>query len=317
MTMRTLLTPALALTASLGAGVAAAGPEATPLVDSDWLATHLGDEDLVVLDVRSGIDGTDAAGFAQGHIPGAVYASYTAAGWRTTEDGVPGVLPPVDSLEALIGGLGIDNDDTVVVVPAGVGSTDFGSAARVYWTFKYLGHDDVAILNGGYRAWVEAGGDIASGSPSAEAAEFQAEPRPELLADTAEVEQALEQGDQLVDARPAAQFAGDAKHPAALRAGTIPGAASLEERLLIEEGTAYFLADEDVNELIAAAGIRDDAPVVSFCNTGHWAATAWFALSEVAGRDDVALYDGSMTQWTQDENRPLVTGQQALSQLLN
>ena len=300
----------------LAATTAQAGPDAGPLVGPDWLAEHLNDPDVAVLDVRSAIDGTDAGGFAAGHIPGAAYASYTAAGWRVAEGAVPGKLPPVDRLEALIGSLGVDNDDTVVVVPAGVGSTDFGSAARVYWTLKYLGHEDVTILNGGYRAWVEAGGEIATGEATVTPATFNADLQPELLADTSDVANADSSGSQLVDARPAAQYAGQAKHPAARAAGTIPGAASLEERLLVEQGTATFIDTDEVNRLIEVAGIEQNGPVVSFCNTGHWAATAWFALSEVGGLEDVALYDGSMTEWTQDPARPLVQGQQALSQLL-
>lgn len=296
---------------------AAAGPQHSPLVSSEWLNSHLGSDDLVVVDVRSGIDGTDAEGFANGHIPGAVYASYTAAGWRVADGSVPGVLPPVGDLENLIGNLGISNNDRVVVVPAGVGSTDFGSAARVYWTFKYLGHDDVAILDGGFRAWVESGGEVSTGTPSIDPARFEANVRPELLADTDAVEEIQAAGGQLVDARPADQFAGDAKHPASTRAGTIPGALSLEEGLLVREGSAFFLDADDVNELIRTAGIRSDEPAVSFCNTGHWAATAWFALSEIAGFDNVAMYDGSMTEWSQDDAREIVRGQQALSELLN
>jgi len=310
----TMLTAALIGLVSLGQ--AQAGPSVTPLVDSQWLQTHLNDDELVIVDVRSGIDGTNAQGFANGHIPHAVYASYTGAGWRVAADGVPGKVPPVSDLEALIGSLGITNDDTVVVVPAGVGSTDFGSAARVYWTFKYLGHDSVAILNGGYQAWLDAGGAQATGPSAPVAATFTAQPRPELLADTQAVEAALDAGEQLVDARPADQYSGKTKHPAALNAGTIPGAASLEERLLVNQGTALFIDRSEVEELVSVAGIETGQPIISFCNTGHWAATAWFALSEVAELDNVSLYDGSMTEWTQDTNRPLAIAQRALSELL-
>ncbi len=299
-----------------GIGHAQAGPDVTPLVDSAWLAKHINDDDLVIIDVRSAIDGTDAAGFAQGHIPGAVYSSYTHGGWRVSKDGIPGKLPDIDALEQLIGKLGVDNDDSVVVVPAGVSSTDFGSAARVYWTFKYLGHEQVAILNGGYQAWVDAGGAQATGASNVASATFNADPQPALLADTDSVGQALASGNQLVDARPAAQYSGQAKHPAARAAGTIPGAASLEQGLLVKEGTAQFIDPEEVSRLIETAGIQGEGPVVSFCNTGHWAATAWFAMSEVAGLEDVALYDGSMTEWSQDSSRPLAQGQQALSELL-
>lgn len=303
--------------AVLAPAVALAGPAVTPLVDTDWLQSHLGSDDLVVLDVRNAIDGSDRSDFERAHIPGAVYSSYTGDGWRVTEDGVPGKLPPVAELERLIGRLGIDNDDTVVVVPAGVGSTDFGSAARVYWTFKVLGHDDVAILDGGHRAWVQAGGALESGPAEVSTAAFDADFRPRLLATTAEVEAALETDRQLVDARPAEQYEGDAKHPAARSAGTIPGAASLEERLLVREGTAHFVDRERVLELVEVAGIRTDERIVTFCNTGHWAATAWFALSEVAGYEDVAMYDGSMTEWTQDESRPVELARRALSRLLD
>lgn len=309
----------MTLTGSLGlfaSAIAFAGPAVTPLVSTDWLAQHLGDPNLKIIDVRSGIDGTDAAGFAAGHIPGAAYASYTAAGWRAAEGNVPGKLPAIEGLESLIGSLGVDGDDSVVIVPAGVSSTDFGSAARVYWTFKYLGHEDVAILNGGYRAWVEAGEAVETGASNPAPAAFSADLQPSLLATTSDVEAALASGEQLVDARPANQYSGEAKHPAALGAGTIPGAASLEERLLVENGSAYFIDADEVSRLIETAGIRDDGPAISFCNTGHWAATAWFALSEVAGIE-TALYDGSMTEWTQDTARPLVQGQQALSEFLN
>ena len=95
-----------------------------PLVSVDWLDRHLGDDGLVVVDVRSGIDGSDREDFEAGHIPGAVYSDYTTAGWRQESDGVPGTLPPEADLAELIGNLGIDNDTDVVIVPAGVGSTD-------------------------------------------------------------------------------------------------------------------------------------------------------------------------------------------------
>jgi thiosulfate/3-mercaptopyruvate sulfurtransferase len=313
---RWISTTAAALIGTVVLTAAQAGPEVTPLVDSQWLKAHLNNDQVVVVDVRSAIDGTDAAGFANQHIPGSVYASYTQAGWRVAADGVPGKVPPISDLETLIGALGIDNDDTVVVVPAGVGSTDFGSAARVYWTFKYLGHDDVAILNGGLGGWIESGGSTANDPVAVEAATFKAQPQPDLLADTPAVEAAIDAGDQLVDARPADQYSGQSKHPAALSAGTIPGAASLEERLLVTEGTATFIDRTEVDRLVDVAGIETDQPIISFCNTGHWAATSWFALSEVAELDNVSLYDGSMTEWTQDTSRPVALAQRALSTLL-
>ena len=102
-----------------------------PLVDASWLESNLNRNNLVVLDVRSGIDnGGDRSSFQKAHIPGAIYSSYTGDGWRESRDGVTGLLPPVTSLERLIGGLGISNDNTVVIVPAGTGATDFGSVVE-------------------------------------------------------------------------------------------------------------------------------------------------------------------------------------------
>ena len=102
----------------------------TPLVSATWLKQHLNDPELFVLDVRSAIDGGGAEAFQKGHIPGAIHSDYDKAGWRVTRGGVPFMLPTLPELEKLIGELGIDEDTHVVVVPAGVHFTDFGSAAR-------------------------------------------------------------------------------------------------------------------------------------------------------------------------------------------
>lgn len=288
-----------------------------PLVSAEWLHGNLEREGLVVLDIRNAIDGGTRETFEQGHIPGAVYSSYTADGWRVQKGNVPGMLPPVEDLERLVGGLGIGNDTDVVIVPAGVGSTDFGSATRVYWTFKVLGHDRVAILNGGHRAWVEAGYELEQGWTAPATATFEADFRPELIADADEVEAARHAGVQLVDNRPRPQFDGEAKHPAALAAGTIPGARNLEQQRLTREGTAYMVDRETLETLIRAAEIDDDGKTITFCNTAHWASIGWFALSEIAGYEGVAMYDGSMTDWTQDENRPLQTARRGLGKVID
>ena len=133
-------------------GPALAGA-AEPLVSQQWLKHHRADPDLVVLDIRSAIDGGGAEAYVQGHIPGAVHSDYDKGGWRVTRNGVPFMLPDAARLEALVGDLGIDEDSHVVVVPAGVHVLDFGSAARVYWTLKAAGHPRVSILDGGFAAW--------------------------------------------------------------------------------------------------------------------------------------------------------------------
>ena len=148
-----------------GAALAAsvAGAHAEPLVTVEWLNSHRADPDLVVLDIRSAIDGGGVQTYAAGHIPGSVHSDYDKAGWRVTRNNVPFMVPTVPELEKLIGDLGIDGATHVVVVPAGVNVLDFGSAARTYWTLKYVGVKNVSILDGGIAAWRQAGLPLESG----------------------------------------------------------------------------------------------------------------------------------------------------------
>lgn len=125
-----------------------------PLVDAAWIAENSCLEDVRVLDIRSKkIDGESQSEYAIGHIPCAVHTDYIKGGWRTKEGAVPGMRPPVDELERLIGALGIDRDTLVVVAPLGENAKSMAAATRVYWTFKLLGHDRVSILNGGTRGY--------------------------------------------------------------------------------------------------------------------------------------------------------------------
>ncbi|WP_416137782.1 sulfurtransferase [Halomonas sp. HK25] len=297
----------------LAAGaLAIAGPahalHPSPLVEAEWLNEQLGSDGLVVLDVRSSIDdGGDRDAFEAARIPGSRYSSYTDAGWREDRDGIAGLMPDIADLEDLIGGLGIDNDDTVVVVAGGTGPTDFGSAARVYWTFKALGHDEVTILNGGFAGWDQQGFELASGEPDApEATDFSGTLQAQLLATTEAVEAAREADEPLVDARPNDFYTGETQSPATRAPGTIPGAVNLpHDGALVERDGAYYLEPERLNANIDVLGLDREAPTVAFCNTGHWAASGWFQLSEIGGLENTTMYDGSMAEWTQDDARPL------------
>jgi 3-mercaptopyruvate sulfurtransferase SseA len=204
---------------------------AQPLVDGAWLDQRLGTSGIVVLDIRNRIDKGSRAVYAQGHIPGAVHSDYIKAGWRAKIRGVPGMLPPTDRLERLIGSLGISNESHVVVVPAGVSAADYGSAARVYWTFKVLGHDRVSVLDGGHAAWVAEGRPVETGIVEPEPATFAADLQPRLLASREDVRAALSDGTiRLVDNRAQAQFVGKAKHKKVERAGAIPHALRSQDR---------------------------------------------------------------------------------------
>ena len=285
--------------------------QAAPLIDADTLHKRLGEPDLVIVDIRNKIDGGSKKIFEAAHIPGAVYSNYLTSGWRTKVDGVVGMAPTVATLEAIIGNLGISNDDHVVIVHGGVNTTDFGSAARVYWTLKYLGHDRVSILDGGFKSWTEKSDRPLETGPVVidEPALFSSNLRPELLISTEEVAATLNDPKVVrIDARPEKQYRGKAKHKMALAPGRIPGSVGIEQAIFFDE-KARLLPTEQLLEIVpedVKSGHAD--MVVSYCNTGHWAATNWFILSEVLGFTQARLYDGSMTGWTAKTDNPLALG---------
>jgi thiosulfate/3-mercaptopyruvate sulfurtransferase len=317
---------ALAAAILLWALAAPAAAEAVqPLVSPQWLKDRLNDPKVVVLDIRSAIDGGGAEAYRKAHIPGAIHSDYDKAGWRVTRDGVPFMLPTLAQLEKLIGETGIDEGDHVVVTPAGVHATDFGSAARVYWTLKVAGHPRVSILDGGFAAWQAAGYPVEVGVKPIAPKIFTATLNKKLLAEAPEVEaisrtaagsgaqtssftvgraQASTAPATLLDGRPASFFAGKERAPSAKAYGHIPGAINLDSATFYDPATNRLRPKA---ELAAIAQSIPSGPVVSYCNTGHWAATNWFVLSELLGRKDVTLYDGSMAEWTADSRRPVVS----------
>ena len=282
-----------------GLSAFAAG-EVSPLVSTSWLKKNLSTAGLVVLDVRT------PKQYAIGHVPGAVNAPY-GKGWRKKINGVVGMLPPEDEIVAHIRSFGIGNDSHVVVVPNGDTSTDFGTATRVYWTFKVLGHDKISILDGGQMAWRRDGGENSKEAVAVNAGDFSANFRPELLATEDEVKEISGSQTALVDARPLKQFQGKAKSKVVKKAGTIPSAVNLQQSTLYDAKNASFVSKERLAELSSKAGIGEEESTVTFCNTGHWASIAWFALSEIKGKKNVSMYDGSMAEWTTNPANPLKT----------
>ena len=312
--MSMALAPFLFVVAAMSAAIAA-----TPLVDAAWLENQLGNDEIVLIDLRNKIDGGSYETYLEGHIPSALHSDYLKDGWRVGRDDVAGLLPEAEQFEALARKLGVSGDSHVVLVPAGVGATDFGSSARAYWTFKVFGHDKVSILDGGFAGWEAAYPDrVETGAPMAPApGDFTAVFQPQGYVTTEQVRQIVDagKGTTLLDGRTREQFLGDTKHPKAVSGGRIPGA-----ELLFQEHAYDASANrlKSVAELeIVYADLDTDLPIVSYCNTGHWAATNWFVLSEVLGHDDVKLYDGSMVEWTADGDNPLLVGESNMDKVRN
>jgi thiosulfate/3-mercaptopyruvate sulfurtransferase len=286
------------LAALVGAFMSSAAGAAEPLVDAAWVKANAGRPGIVFLDVRS-----PKQAYLAGHVPGAVHTDYVKDNWRVDKGGVPGMLPDVDKLEALIGRLGVDNETHVVLLPAGASATEMGVATRIYWTFKVLGHDRVSILNGGMAAYpAERASPLQQGDNAPRAKAFKANFRPELLA-TAEDVKAAKGG--LVDHRPADQYLGVNKSAAVKRYGTVPGARSLPAGWTTVDDGGTFRDAAQLKTLFEAAGAPTQGSVINFCNTGHWASVGWFVVHELLGNKQARLYDGSMAEWAKDDANPV------------
>ena len=276
-----------------------------PLVSVQWLDSHLRDANLVVLDVRSAIDGGGAEAYQAGHIPGSVHSDYDKDGWRVTRNNIPFMVPTAAELEKLIGDLGIDEESQVVVVPAGVSVLDFGSATRTYWTLKLVGVKNVSILDGGMAAWAQSNLRTEKGVRPPSPKIFTAVFDKSLMADVSEVEKiASSGGATLLDARPAPFFSGKDRAPNAGAYGHIPGALSLYSGEFYDEKTNRL---KPIAELAAIAKQVPAGPAVTYCNTGHWASTDWFVLHELFGRADARLFPGSIVEWTSNASRPVAS----------
>ena len=265
-----------------------------PLVSPAQLSERLGEVQPIVLDIR----GDD---YAKGHIPGAVSAPYGL--FRGPEKN-PGQVPDTAILEQAYEALGLETGRAVVIVPEGKNDSDFGAAARVYWTLKSSGFTDLSILNGGVVAWQKAGMAMDTETVTLQPTELDIAFLENWTANTEQVIAATrgEVDSLLLDARPEDFYKGRMSHSAAARPGTLPGAANLEYTSFFDQGSPAMSQAMDSPGLLEKLGVEDGEEIVSFCNTGHWAATNWFALSEVAGLDNVKLYPGSMVEYSNTDN---------------
>ncbi|MHB1175156.1 MAG: sulfurtransferase [Sulfuriferula sp.] len=278
----------------------------TPLVDTNWIKQNSCKPGIVVLDIRNQLDGHSKMDYLRGHIPCAVYSDYMKDGWRAKVNNIPGMLPPLPQIEKLIGSLGIDNNSHVVIYSAGTNALDMGSATRVYWTFKVLGHDDVSILDGGYAAYTtDKANKIQTGMNQPQPKTFVAKFRKDMYPTEADVEKARKSGDILVDNRPNDQYMGVNRTATVKRNGTIPGAKNLPESWLTDNNGGQFRSVAELEKLYKNAGVPLKGEEINFCNTGHWASLGWFVSSEVLGNKQARVYDGSMTEWSADPKLPV------------
>ena len=273
-----------------------------PLVTTEWLAKQLDAPDLRVLDGSwhmPQLKRDPRAEFAQAHIPGAAFFDIDAIADHGTN--LPHMLPDAAAFASAAGALGVGSGDRVVVYD-GRGVV---SAARVWWTFRVFGHDAVAVLDGGLRKWCAEGRPVESGAASPTPRAFTATVRPELVRDLAAMRaNVVGRTAQVLDARSAGRFAGTEPEPrAGLRGGHIPGSLNLPyDTLYREDGT--LKAPDELRGAFQRAGLDLARPVVTTCGSGVTASVLALALYLI-GRREVAVYDGSWSEWGGRPDTPI------------
>jgi thiosulfate/3-mercaptopyruvate sulfurtransferase len=260
-----------------------------PVVDVEWLEAHLGEPGVVVVDCRYTLTDPQAGerGWRQGHIPGAAFLSVSGdlAGELRNggKDGGRAPLPAAPDFEASARQAGIGDGSRVVAYDEG----GEGGSTRLWWLLRHFGHDSVAVLDGGLRAWIEAGGELRSGAEQTAPGDFIARERE---GDTVSLDDVEEGSLRLLDAREPERFRGEteAMDPVA---GHIPGARNVPSQELAPGGRF-----PDRDELRARLG---EEPVVAYCGSGITATTLLLA-AEVAGVE-ARLYPGSWSEWSRRE----------------
>ena len=278
------------------------GASVGPLVSAAWLAERLGDPDLRVLDATwylPHLRRSAHAEFLEAHVPGAAYFDIDAI--ADHHRGLPHMLPDPTVFADAVGALGVGDGDQVVVYAGKY----LVASARVWWTFRAFGHERVAVLDGGFPRWRQEGRPVESGEPSPVRRRFTAHFHPELVTSLEAVRRNLEtRRTQIVDARSAGRFAGTEPEPReGLRGGHIPGSLSLPyDRLFAPDGA--LLPREALRRAFEAAGVALQRPIATTCGSGVTACVLALGL-DVVGRRDVAVYDGSWTEWGGRDDVPV------------
>ncbi|MFN7190359.1 MAG: 3-mercaptopyruvate sulfurtransferase [Rhodospirillales bacterium] len=275
------------------------------LVSSDWLAAHLDDASVRVLDGSYHLPTAKrdaAAEFLAAHIPGAAFFDIEAISDQSSD--LPHMLPTAEAFAAAAGALGIDADTHVVVYDA------YGlmSAARVWWMLRVFGHDRVSVLDGGFPKWRNDGHPVEAGAARNASRRFSATFRPELVRAKGDLVANLEApAFQVVDARSNARFLAQAPEPrAGLRGGHIPGSASLPYTALLDPATQALLPPEAIAKIFAEAGLDMGQPIVASCGSGVTACVLALGLYTL-GHANTPVYDGSWSEWGLPDGPPVAT----------
>ncbi len=282
------------------------------LVETTWLAKHLQDPDLRIVDMRGYVrtvehDGVQEAHYAgareeyeQSHIPGAVYIDWTSD-IVDLDDAIKAQIAPAERFAQMMGRVGIGDQHLVVAYDAHPASQ---FATRLWWALKYYGHDQVVVLNGGLPKWQRENLPLNDTILMYPHATFSPVVQPELRATAEDVLKLLDQRDvALVDARDRGQFAGAiVRRPG--RAGHIPGALNIPREEIMDPTTGTFRSNEELAQVFSNANVLPQQHIVAYCNGGVAATSVLFSLA-MLGYPSLTNYDGSWNEWGIRQDLPV------------